>query len=203
MAPISGRMTYSSFYVTAFPIGPLLGVLSNSIRGEEVGSWEKLHLYHEESVDSSIWWSRRSGKEAKKASGIRGTRAPRRRIDRHSLVDWLLSLVPLGYSGEGLTGRSWAWIRGTRAPWRRIDRVFRGWLAFGPSPFGVPGWRIDRAFLGRLAFGPNPFGVLGLGRLARGTELVPMVPTMPPFSRRGGRSSPVRKKKKTSLTVIL
>ena len=28
MALISGRTTYSSFYVTAFPIGPLLGVLS-------------------------------------------------------------------------------------------------------------------------------------------------------------------------------
>ena len=28
MTLISGRMTYSSFYVTAFPIGPLLGVPS-------------------------------------------------------------------------------------------------------------------------------------------------------------------------------
>ena len=28
MTLIAGRMTYSSFYVTAFPIGPLLGVLS-------------------------------------------------------------------------------------------------------------------------------------------------------------------------------
>ena len=36
MTLISGRMTCSSFYVTVFPIGPLLGVLSYSIRGEEV-----------------------------------------------------------------------------------------------------------------------------------------------------------------------
>ena len=141
MALISGRMTYSSFYVTIFPIGPLLGVLPYSIRSEEVGSWENLHLYHEEPVGSSVWWSRRSGKEAKKASGIRGTRAP--------------------------------------------------------------GRRIDRALLGRLAFGPSPFWALGLGRLARGTEPGPMVPTMPPFSCRGGRSSSVGKKKGISLTVIL
>ena len=49
-------------------------------------------------------------------------------------------------------------------------------------------------FLGRLAFGDSPFRTLGLGRLARGTELGPMVPTMPPFSCRGGRSFPVGKK---------
>ena len=55
MALISGRMTYSSFYVTVFPIGPLLGMLSYSIGGEEVGSWEILHLYHEEPVGSFVW----------------------------------------------------------------------------------------------------------------------------------------------------
>ena len=63
MAFILGRMTYSSFCVTAFPVGSLLGMLSYSIRGEEVGSWENLHLYHEELVGSSVWWSDRSGKE--------------------------------------------------------------------------------------------------------------------------------------------
>ena len=57
MAFISGMMTCSSFYVTAFPIGPLLGVLSYSVGGEAIGSWENLHLYHEEPVDSFIWWS--------------------------------------------------------------------------------------------------------------------------------------------------
>ena len=44
MALISGRMTYSSFYITAFLIGLSLGVLSYSVNGEEVGSWENLHL---------------------------------------------------------------------------------------------------------------------------------------------------------------
>ena len=74
--------------------------------------------------------------------------------------------------------------------------MFLGRLAFGPSPFGVPGRRIVQAFLGRLASEPSPFGALGLGQLARGAGLGPMVPTMPPFSCRGGRSSPVGKKKK-------
>ena len=68
-------------------------------------------------------------------------------------------------------------------------------FAFRPNPFGVPGWRIGRAFLGRLAFRPSPFGALGMGLLDRGTEPGPMVPTMPPFSYRGGRSSPIGKKK--------
>ena len=31
MALISGRMTYSAFYVTTFPIGPLLGIHSYSL----------------------------------------------------------------------------------------------------------------------------------------------------------------------------
>ena len=55
MAFISEMMTRSSFYVTAFPIWPLLGVLSYSIGGERVGLWENLHLYHEEQVDSFVW----------------------------------------------------------------------------------------------------------------------------------------------------
>ena len=99
-------------------------------------------------------------------------------------------------------GKKASGIRGARAPWRRIDRAFLGRLAFGPSPFGVPGRRIDRAFLGWLDFRPSPIRALGLAQLARGTELGPMVPIMPPFSCRGGRSSPVGKKG-TSLTVIL
>ena len=54
MAFISRRMTRSSFFLTAFLIGPLLGVLSYSIGGEGVGLWENLHLYHEEPVDSFV-----------------------------------------------------------------------------------------------------------------------------------------------------
>ena len=64
MAFISGRMTGSSFYVTAFPIGPLLGVLSYFVEGEGTGLWENLHLYHEEPVGSFVWWSCQSRKEA-------------------------------------------------------------------------------------------------------------------------------------------
>ena len=50
MALISEMMTYSSFYITASPIMPLLGILSNSIGGEEAGSWEILYLYYEEPI---------------------------------------------------------------------------------------------------------------------------------------------------------
>ena len=93
-------------------------------------------------------------------------------------------------------GKKASEIRGAWAPGWRIDRAFLGRLAFGSSPLRAPGRSIDRAFLGRLAFGPSPIGALGLGRLARGIELGPMVPTNPPFSCRGGQSSPVGKKDK-------
>ena len=55
---------------------------------------------------------------------------------------------------------------------------------------------MDRAFLGRSAFGPSPIRALVLGRLARVTGPGSMVPTMPPFSCRGGQPSPVGKKGK-------
>ena len=48
----------------------------------------------------------------------------------------------------------------------------------------VPGGRVIWMFLGldtvlgRLSLGPGPIGALGLGRLARGTEPGPMVPTV-------------------------
>ena len=76
MALISGRMTYSSLYVTAFPIWPLLGMLSYSIEGEETDSWEILHLYHEEPVGSFVWWGCLSGKEIPRQKGIRDMRYP-------------------------------------------------------------------------------------------------------------------------------
>ena len=93
-------------------------------------------------------------------------------------------------------GKKASGIRGARASGRRIDWAFLGWLAFGPSTLGTPRRRIDQAFLGRLAFGPSPIGALGLGGLARGTELGLMVPIMLHFFCRGGRSSPVGKKDK-------
>ena len=66
----------------------------------------------------------------------------------------------------------------------------------------APGWRVTRAFLGLLTvlgwltLGPSPIGALGLGRLARGTEPGPMVPTMPPFFLSGRVIVLGRKKKK-------
>ena len=42
----------------------------------------------------------------------------------------------------------------------------------------VLGRKFSRAFLGRLTLGPFPVGAIGLGRLARGTEPEPMVPTV-------------------------
>ena len=58
----------------------------------------------------------------------------------------------------------------------------------------VPGRKVVRAFLGRLTLGPGPVGAIGLGRLARGIELGPMVPTMPPFFLSGREIIPGRKK---------
>ena len=67
----------------------------------------------------------------------------------------------------------------------------------------VLGKKFSRAFLGRLTLRPGPVGAIGLGRLARGIEPGPMVPKMPPFFLPGRKIIPSRKKKRTSLTVIL
>ena len=93
-------------------------------------------------------------------------------------------------------------IKDARAVGRRIVRSILGRLAFRPSPLRAPGRRIGWAILGWPDFGPSPIGALALGWLARGTGPRPMVPTMPPFSCRGGRSSLVGKEG-TSLTIIL
>ena len=93
-------------------------------------------------------------------------------------------------------GKKASGIRDARAPGQRIVRAFLDRLTFGPSPLGAPGRRIDRAFLGRLAFGSSPIGALVLGRLVRGIGSRSMVPTMSPFSYRGGRPSSVGKKGK-------
>ena len=55
MALISRRMTYSSFYVTSFQNGLLLGTLSYSVGGGMTDSWENIYLYHEEPVVSFVW----------------------------------------------------------------------------------------------------------------------------------------------------
>ena len=54
MAIISLMMTYSSFYITVFPIGLLSGMHSYSIGGEKTDSWEILHSYHGESQAASF-----------------------------------------------------------------------------------------------------------------------------------------------------
>ena len=65
----------------------------------------------------------------------------------------------------GATGKEESGIRGARAPGRRVARAYLSLLT-------ILGW---------LTLGPGPIEALGLGKLARGTELGPMVPTMPPF----------------------
>ena len=55
MAVILGNMTYFSFYVTAFPNGPLLRVSSYSVGGGVTDSWENIYLYHGEPVGSFAW----------------------------------------------------------------------------------------------------------------------------------------------------
>ena len=52
---ISGRMTCSSFYVTAFSSELLLGMPSYSAGGGVTDSWENIYLYHEEPVGSFVW----------------------------------------------------------------------------------------------------------------------------------------------------
>ena len=53
-------------------------------------------------------------------------------------------------------------MRSAWAPERRVARAFLGLFTV----------------LGQLALGPGPIGALGLGRLAKGTEPGPMVPTV-------------------------
>ena len=81
---IFGMMTYSSFYVTVFPNGPLLRVHSYSVGGRVTDSWKNIYLYHGEPVDSfalnrekkhlggrGIWALGRIGR-----GGIRGEKCP-------------------------------------------------------------------------------------------------------------------------------
>ena len=58
------------------------------------------------------------------------------------------------------------------------------------------------AFLGRLVSGPFPFEALGSSQLARSAGPGPKVPTMPLFSYRGGRSSPLVKKNKVDRHIM-
>ena len=62
----------------------------------------------------------------------------------------------------GASGKEASEIKGARAPGRRVTRAFLRLFTI----------------LGQLALGCGPIGTLGLGRLARGTEPGPMVPTV-------------------------
>ena len=102
-----------------------------------------------------------------------------------------------GVSGHlGASGKEASGIRGARVPGRKVSQAFLGRLTLGPGPVGaVPGRKFSPAFLGQLTLGPDPVEAIGLGRLARGTEPGPMVPTMPPFFLPGRKSILDRKKK--------
>ena len=110
MAFISRRMTRSSFYVTAFPIGPLLEVLPIILkaRGSVHGRTYTYIMKSRLAVSLGEVADRERKHQGKKASGIRGARAPRRRIDRAFLGRLAFGLSPFGVPG------------------RRIDRAFLG-----------------------------------------------------------------------------
>ena len=85
---------------------------------------------------------------------------------------------------QGISRKEASGIRGPRAPGRRVTWAFL-------SLFIV---------LGCLALGLGPIGALELGRLARGIEPGPMVPTMPPlFPAREGDHPWSEKKKGQAL----
>ena len=67
------------------------------------------------------------------------------------------------FGHQGASGKEASRIRGARTPGRRVARAFLGLFTV----------------LRRLALGPGPIEAFGLGRLARGTEPRPMVPTEP------------------------
>ena len=80
-----------------------------------------------------------------------------------------------------------------------VEEASRHLGASGKETSGIRGaWAFLGllTILGRLALGPGPIRALGLGRLARGIEPGPMVPTMPPFFLPGRVIVPSRKKKK-------
>ena len=81
-----------------------------------------------------------------------------------------------GASGHlGSSGKEASGIKGARVPGRKVAWAFLGRLTLGPSPVeAVPGRKFSWAFLGQLTLGPGPVGAIGLGQLAKGTELGPM-----------------------------
>ena len=78
----------------------------------------------------------------------------------------------------GALGKETSGVRGARVLERKFSRTFLGRLTLGSGPVGaIPRQKFSRAFLGRPTLGPGPVGAIGLGRLAKGIEPGPMVPT--------------------------
>ena len=103
----------------------------------------------------------------------------------------------------GASGNEASEIRGARVPERKVAWAFLGQLTLGPGPIGaVPERKFSQVFLGQLTLGPGHVRAIGLGWSARGTEPMPMVPTMPLFFLPRRKIIPGRKKMK-SLTIIL
>ena len=96
---ISGMMTYSSFYVTVFLIGPLLGVLSYPRR--PVYGRTYTYIMMNWSAASSI---RGGNTWVKRHPGYEVPGHPGGGLVGRSSAGWLLDLVPLGYPGGGLPG---------------------------------------------------------------------------------------------------
>ena len=72
----------------------------------------------------------------------------------------------------------------------------------GLNPLEESGWRVSLGFVSQLVPRPFPFETLGSVWPARGVGPVPKVPTMPPFSYRGGKPSPAGKKSKVDRRIL-
>ena len=77
-----------------------------------------------------------------------------------------------------------------------------GRLMSGLNPLEIFGWRVSLAFEGQPVPGPFPFEALGSIWPARGVGPGPKVPTIPPFSYRGGKPSPAGKKSKDNRRIM-
>ena len=77
-----------------------------------------------------------------------------------------------------------------------------GRLMSGLNPLEISGRRVVPAFVGQPVPGPFPFKTLGSVWPARGVGPWPKVPTMPPFSYRGGKPSPTWKKSKVDRRIM-
>ena len=101
MAFISGRMTSSSFYVTTFPIGPLLRCFPIPLQARGLVRG-RIYTYIMKSrliVSFGGVADRERKHLGKKAFGIRGARAPGRRIDRAFLGRLAFGLSPIRLLG--------------------------------------------------------------------------------------------------------